>query len=371
MTNYHIDAVKDLITPGYVNKMKTLEYYFVKKGILEHVIFNKYTIDENGVIRNEKREPMAYKKNKGGYNNVGVYDVFGKQRGILIGRAISGTFIGPPPSPAHTADHKNKNRDGDALDNIRWLDKTEQVKNRDMPETLKNAFIIVNGDEEKTANGWVEHKKNEKNPFGREYTTGVINHYAQKKHFGFSYKEYPDLPGEVWKNIVGTDGTWRISDMNRIKWITSHAENVLSGERLGMDNGYPAIRFNKKKWYCHILSFMTFFPDEYANKKPNEYVLHEDDERLDFRPHKLRLGTQTENGNDAHNNGKYDETNTVRMKCTSYIKDVFEKEHISQHEAVKYLKSLDIKYKKASQGKISMVLSGDRKTAYGRTWKRV
>ena len=35
-------------------KMKTLEYYFVKKGVIEHVIFNKYTIDENGVIKNKK-----------------------------------------------------------------------------------------------------------------------------------------------------------------------------------------------------------------------------------------------------------------------------------------------------------------------------
>ena len=30
--------------------IKPLEYYFIVKGIIEHVIFNKYTIDEFGVL---------------------------------------------------------------------------------------------------------------------------------------------------------------------------------------------------------------------------------------------------------------------------------------------------------------------------------
>jgi len=32
--------------------IQPLNYYFVKNGVTEHVIFNKYTIDENGVIKN-------------------------------------------------------------------------------------------------------------------------------------------------------------------------------------------------------------------------------------------------------------------------------------------------------------------------------
>ena len=260
----------------------------------------------------------------------------------------------------------------DTLNNIRWLCKSGQRDNQDRPETLKTSFIVVKDGLEKTANVWVEYLKGESNTFGREYTTGMIKQYAHKKQHGFAYKEYPDLLGEVWKEIIGSEnaqGRWEISNMNRVKYITERAENVLSGEGLGLLNGYPSICINGKRWLCHILSFKTFFPDEYAAKKTNELILHEDDDRLDFRPYKLRLGTQTHNAIDAHDNGKHDGTKTARMKCASYIVGVFEKEHASQGDAVKYLKSIGVE--KAREGNISMTLSGDRKTAYGRTWKKI
>lgn len=60
-------------------------------------------------------------------------------------------------------------------------------------------------------------------------------------------------------------------------------------------------------------------------------VLHEDDDKLDFRPHKLRLGTSSQNSRDAYNNGKQSE----RVKCASYIDGVLEKEHLSQSDALR------------------------------------
>jgi hypothetical protein len=352
--------------------IKPLEYYFVKKGIIEHVIFNKYTIDEYGIVRNEKGEVIIIYKN-GKYNALAIRDDGGKIRSVNVGRAIASTFIGPPPTPKHTADHiNNKLPDYDALTNIRWLCKSGQNKNRDNPGKLKAAFIIVKNGLEKTAKDWVEHLKGEKNSYGSKYTTEMITQYAQKKQHGFAYKEYPDLLGEVWKEIIGSTnvkGRWEISNMNRLKWITKYAENVLCRDRIGLNTGYPIITINKKKWLCHILSFMTFFPEEYAMKKQNEMVLHEDDDPMDFRPHKLRLGTRSENGSDAYKNGKHDGTKTARMSCSSYIKGVFEKEHESQEDAARYLKTKG--YDKAIQSKISMVLSGNRKTAYDRVWEKL
>jgi hypothetical protein len=118
---------------------------------------------------------------------------------------------------------------------------------------------------------------------------------------------------------------------------------------------------------------MTFFPDEYANKKLDEMVLHEDDDRLDFRPHKLRLGTRSENTIDSYNNGKYDGTKTARMKCVSYIDGVYELMHDSQHDAMRYLRHIG--YKKADSSEIGIALKArnDNKilTRYGRMWKRV
>ena len=354
--------------------MTPLCYWFVKKGVLEHVIFNKYTID-NGVIKNEKGESIAYNKDKAGYNICKVADDNGKRRNIRVARAIASSIHGPPSTPAHTADHKDKNRGNDIDSNIRWLNKSEQNDNQDRPETYNTAFLVDRCGEENTTNEWADYlnSRNEKNPYGREYTAKMIKYYAQKKQHGFTYKEYSDLEGEVWKDVEGSKNKrgdyWKISNMNRVKYITKYAENVLSGECLGLRNEYPIISINGKNWYCHILAFMTFFPEEYANKKPDEMILHEDDDPLNFRPHKLRLGTRADNAIDAHNNGKYDGTKSARMKCVSYIDGIYEIMHNSQDDAVKYLRHIG--YKKASGGSIGKALNDKRKSAYDRTWKKI
>jgi hypothetical protein len=345
--------------------------YYAKDGT--HTVFDKYTI-ENGVIKNKKGEPVTYHKDKSKYNTYSVTDDNGKQRLLCVARAIASSIHGPPPTPEHTADHIDKNRENDTDDNIRWATNREQRDNQDRPETLKTAFLVDRYGEEKTFKEWADCLKDEKNHMGREYTARMINHYAQNKQHGFSYKEYPDLPGEIWKEIIdskNTQGRWEVSDMNRFKYITNHAENVLSGVRLGLLNGYPTVGINGKNWKCHILSFMTFFPDKWATKKSDEMILHEDDDPLDFRPHKLRLGTQSENTIDAYNNGKYDGTKRERMKCVSYIDGIYELMHDSQSDAVKYLRYIG--YKKASRGEICKALKArnDNKilTRYDRMWK--
>jgi len=342
--------------------------YYCDKGT--YIVFNKYTI-ENGIIKNTKGETMAYSK-RGKYNVCSVYDDYGKQRPIYVGRAIASSIHGPPPSLQHTADHIDRDYNNDTDDNIRWLCKVGQRNNQVRPESYMSAFIIVKDGIEKTSRDWVEHLRSDKNNFGRNYTISIINHYARQKKHGFAFKEYPNLPKEVWKEIIWSKtktSHWEISDMNRVKFVTNCADHVFSGKGIGLANGYPIITINGKKWLCHILTFMTFFTEAYANKKPNEYVLHEDDDRLDFRPHKLRLGTKNENGVDAHENGKYDDAKTARTRCVSYINGIFEKEHDSQMDVIRYLKTLG--YTKASVSAISMVLNERRKTAYARTYRLI
>ena len=102
-------------------------------------------------------------------------------------------------------------------------------------------------------------------------------------------------------------------------------------------------------------------------------VLHENDDKLDFSPNKLRLGTGSENAADSYKNGKRDGTKTAWMKCTSYIDDVFEKHYESQSDAVRYLKTQG--YLRASYAHISKALAaykdGKVIVRYGRTWKLV
>lgn len=346
---------------------KTLEYYYDDGS---HVKFDKYTIDAAGVVRNKKTGRILIASKIGEYSVHKVSNNDGKTRSIRLARAIASTFHGMPPTLSHTADHMDRNPNNDILENVRWLCKKGQIDNQCRQETMKTAFVIVKDGIEKTAKEWFIHLRDEKNPFGRYYTKSNITSYAQKKQHGFAYKKYPDLEGEIWKEITGSKtitGSWQISDMCRVKYITKYAENVLSDERIGLMNGYPTIHINEKRIGCHIVVFATFFPDEYAARKSDEIILHEDGDKLDFRPHKLRLGTQSENIIDAYNNGCYDDTMSARGRCISYVNGIYEKEYESQYDAERYLKTIG--YEKASQSKISMALSENRKTAYGRTWK--
>jgi hypothetical protein len=350
-------------------KIRTLSYY---SDDGTYTVFHKYYIDTNGVIKNKKSgRSQSYGKGRK-YNTCGVLDNDGKRCRILVGRAVLSTFRGRPPTLAHTADHKKcKQTRNDKLTNLRWNDKPGQSKNQIRSETFKYAFIVVKNGVEKTVHEWVDFMNAAKESTEREYTRGMVKMYAQRKQRGFAYKEYPDLEDEVWKSVSGSEtsrGHWEISDLRRVKQITKHAVHVLWGDRLSHNaNGYPI--FGNKQ-LCHVITFQTFFPELWAARKPGEKVLHEKDDKEDFRPHKLRLGTQSMNVKDAHDNGKYDGSKTERTKCASYVDGKFEKEHESQTTAAEYLKS-----KGCSKSKIKgivthigMALSGDRKTAYGRTW---
>lgn len=349
--------------------IKTLEYYFNNGS---HIKFNNYTIDTSGIITNKKTGKVLKFFKNGEYTRYSVNEDNGKKRKILIGPAILSSFIGQPPAPAHTADHIDRDPNNDILENLRWSDRSGQNNNQDRPETHQSAFIIVRDGVEKTANQWVNHLKEEKTPNDRIYTAGMIIYYAQTKKNGFVYKEYPNITNEIWKKIDGSmsaRGSWEISNMNRIKFITKHAENILFGNRLSQINGYPRCVLG----YCHILAFKTFFPNEWANKKPGEIVKHIGDNKLDFRPHMLQLGTHSENASEAHINGCHNGKKSARIKCASYVKDILEKEYDSQSDAMRYLKSIG--FKKADSKSISDAIVASRKgkiaIRYGRTWQQV
>jgi hypothetical protein len=350
--------------------IKTLEYYFEDET---HVIFEKYTIDTLGIIKHQKSGKTPSYGNQE-YNMCGVYDNDGNYRQIRVARAVASTFLGKPPTPEHTADHKkSKQTKDDALSNIQWLCKPGQTNNRIMPETQKSAFIVIKDGVEKTIKDWVIHMNDNKTPKEREFTYGMISMYAQRKTRGFAYKEYPNLDGEVWKPIKGSKTKrgdyWKISNMNRVKYITSiGTENVLWGERLGRDiKGYPIVKINGKIWWCHILAFEAFNP---TVVRGDMLVLHEKDDKEDFKPHKLYLGTHSDNAKDAYVNGKRDGTKNARMKCASYIDGKHEENHLSLAVAAEYLKTKG--YPKASYCGISMALSDKYKSdkAYGRTWQK-
>lgn len=54
----------------------------------------------------------------------------GKWASVKVYNLVAHTFLGPPPSPDHTADHINRDAGDNSLDNIRWATAKEQSRNR-------------------------------------------------------------------------------------------------------------------------------------------------------------------------------------------------------------------------------------------------
>ncbi|AGE53710.1 hypothetical protein ATCVGM07011_952L [Acanthocystis turfacea Chlorella virus GM0701.1] len=342
--------------------MKTLEYYW---GDGTHTVFDGYTIDENSVIVNKSGHVMTQHKNRDGYYNVSLRHE-GTQRGIRVARALASTFLGPPPTLKHTAEHKYRNRTDNTLKNIVWLDKSGQAKNRNMPEDHKSAFIIEKNGVEHTAKDWLKFYKKAD---GSSYTIKHIRELARKKKNGFQYKAFQNLPREIWKSITwskNSQGEWYISSRSRVKYMSKHAEVVMTADQLSTRAGYPTIQINGRNWYCHELVFMVFKPWSYKMKNKYDVIMHVDDERLDFTSHRLKIGTPSKNTKDAYKNGKYDGTKSAQKPVLSYVNGEFEKRHESLSNAVQYLKENGYSLKESSC--VSYALKNDV-TRYGRTWK--
>jgi len=347
--------VLDILTMEFT----TLIYY--EDETLKKQIYTKYEINKECIIRHKKlKNPLSYHV-VGGYYRVYPLDDTGKQKGIFVARAMLSTFMGPPPSPHHTADHiESEHKLDNKLGNLRWADEIEQKLNRNMPETHNSAFIIVHDGEEMSANEWAER-------LGVHNKT-IIYRAQNERNTEWLYKIYDDLPGENWKFVTdskNSQGWWTVSDLGRVAYHTNeNTRKVYSPDELCMWGGYPSIKINGTPRLVHLIVFQTFRPEEYDAMKEGEMILHEDDERMDCRIDKLRVGTASENGRDAYDNGKHDGTKTARKPCVARQGE-WSKPFDSLAEAVEWLQD---DHKKAHHGPISKCLNGNRKTAYGYTW---
>lgn len=138
-----------------------------------------------------------------------------KTKYTLLHRLIAFSFLGLPPTPEYTVDHKDMNPGNNHADNLEWVTKQEQVqrsysKNKDRRSNAFKRSKPVKGRKVGTED-WIQYESTmdaaRNLGVGSGYVSDSANGKRIKQTSGYEFmwdepNEPACLPGEEWKDIV-------------------------------------------------------------------------------------------------------------------------------------------------------------------------
>ena len=176
---------------------------------------------------------------------------------------------------------------------------------------------------------------------------------------------------EIWKNIKGYEGLYQISNMGRVKSLERKIPHWRGGERVQKErilkqvvthNGYLRVGLRvdgkQKMLRVHRLVCEAF----HENPDNKSDVNHINENKTDNRACNLEWCTRIENCNHGTRNERV--AKALSKPIGQYTRD---------GDLVKVWQSTNEARRQAgfSQGAVSEVANGNRKTAYGFIWKYV
>ena len=168
---------------------------------------------------------------------------------------------------------------------------------------------------------------------------------------------------EVWKDILGFEGHYQVSNLGRVKSIKFRTERILKPANNGY--GYLFVKLCKngeqKKFKVHRLLCQAFLPN--PNNLPD--VNHKDENPSNNRVENLEWCDCKYNNNyGSHNQKVFEKTTNGKLSkpVLQYTKDgIFVKEWKSTHDVERILEY--------AHSYISACCLGKRKSANGFVWK--
>lgn len=135
---------------------------------------------------------------------------------------------------------------------------------------------------------------------------------------------------ENWKDVIGYDGIYQVSNHARVKslareWIGGNGALRVSGEKIlkqGLSNGRPMVSLSKdgirKSFQVSQLVALHFIP----NPENHPFVLHLDDDPTNNSLSNLAWGTPKDNAEMAVKNGKWSNGGKLKFADISKIKEM-------------------------------------------------
>jgi len=237
-----------------------------------------YEASTLGRIRNIKtKRILSVSKNMFGYLKACIRNEY-KRLDVVVHRVVAMTFI-PNPEGKPSVDHKNRIRDDNRVDNLRWATPKEQNNNRKRQRTDKNgneraiwkcdpktgnriekfqsitrASKSITLDKNGPSNIFAAAKRNEFHGILKYTSYGFIWEYDRIVILG---EEWKDLEP---KHINGEKG-YKISSEGRIKLPNGRIKSTDGNEDI-----YPKIYVNKRGFRIHRLVALTFIPNDDPEK---------------------------------------------------------------------------------------------------------
>ena len=87
--------------------------------------YEEYSVDTNGIVYSKKGKPLKYSLNHNGYCIINFY-VNHKRTGFAIHTLVAQAFI-PNPENKPTVNHKDGNKQNNAVQNLEWSTHKEQT----------------------------------------------------------------------------------------------------------------------------------------------------------------------------------------------------------------------------------------------------
>lgn len=125
------------------------------------------------------------------------------------------------------------------------------------------------------------------------------------KHYAANLLKNPDLPGEKWKNVVGYEGLYAVSNKGRVRKMGHGSYGGRIMTPMEINGGYLRVRLTKgeesKTFLVHRLVAMAFL----SNPDNLPTVNHKDFDTRNNTVENLEWMTQRENNNYSRKAGHY------------------------------------------------------------------